>query len=90
MTEEGFKRAKELDRLINEAKDNKRGLENLVKRVEEIGITRFKGIQIKINESWCYTPEGSVDIFDFTDFLRKEIDCLDNIITVYKKEFDEL
>ena len=89
MTLDGFKRARELDRLINEAKDNKRSLENIVKRVEEIGITQFR-IQIKINESWCCTPEGSVDISDFTDFLRKEIDCLDNIITVYEKEFAEL
>lgn len=89
MTIEGFKRARELDRLINEAKDNKRSLENIVKRVEEIGIW-FTGISIKINEAYCYTPEGSVDVSDFTDFLRKEIDCLDNIITVYEKEFAEL
>ena len=90
MTLEGFKRARELDSLINKAKDNKRDLERIVSRLEEIGITQFKGIQIKINESWCYTPEGIVDIFDFTDFLRKEIDCLDNIIAVYEKEFTEL
>ena len=43
---------------INEAKDNKRSLENIVKRVEEIGIG-FTGISIKINEAYCYTPEGS-------------------------------
>ena len=90
MTFEGFERVRELDRLIREAKDNKRGLEDLAKRVGEVGETHFKGIAIKVNESWCYTPEGSVDIFDFTDFLRKEIDCLDNIIAVYKKEFSEL
>ena len=89
MTLEGFKRARELDRLINEAKDNKRSLENIVKRVEEIGIG-FKGISIKINEAYCYTPEGSVDISDFTDFLRQEVDCLENIIAVYEQEFAEL
>lgn len=43
MTLEGFKRARELDQLINKAKDNKRDLENLVKRVEEIGIVAVKG-----------------------------------------------
>lgn len=90
MTLKGFKRARELDRLINEAKDNKRSLENIAKRVEEVGVGCFKGIAIKINESWCYTPEGSVDISDFTDFLKKEVDCLENIITVYEQEFAEL
>jgi len=89
MTLEGFKRARELDRLINEAKDNKRSLENIVKRVEEIGIA-FTGISIKINEAYYCTPEGSVDISDFTDFLRKEVDYLENIIAVYEQEFAEL
>ena len=91
MTLEGFKRARELDRLINEAKDNKHSLENLATRIEAIGTTtQFKGVAIKINEAWCYTPEGSVDIFDFADFLRKETEQLDNLIAVYKKEFAEL
>ena len=91
MTIEGFKRARELDSLINKAKEDKYCLENLATRLEDIKTTQqFKGVAIKINEAWCYTPEGSVDIFDFTDFLRKEMDCLGNIITVYEKEFDEL
>jgi hypothetical protein len=58
---------------------------------EDIKTTQqFKGVAIKINEAWCYTPEGSVDIFDFADFLRKETEQLDNLIAVYKKEFAEL
>ncbi len=90
MTLEGFKRARELDSLINKAKEDKYCLENLANRIEEIEPTRFKGIAIKINEAWCYTPEGSVDIFNFADFLRKETENLDNLIAVYKKEFAEL
>ena len=91
MTIEGFKRARELDSLINKAKEDKYCLENLATRLEEIKTTQqFKGVAIKINEAWCYTPEGSVDIFDFADFLRKETEQLDNLIAVYKKEFAEL
>lgn len=90
MTLEGFKRARELDSLINKAKEDKYCLENLATRIEEIGTTQFKGVAIKINEAWCYTPEGSVDIFDFADFLRKETEQIDNLIAVYKKEFAEL
>jgi len=90
MTIEGFKRARELDSLINKAKEDKYHLENLATRLEAIEATQFKGVAIKINEAWCYTPEGSVDIFDFADFLRKETEQLDNLIAVYKKEFDEL
>lgn len=88
MTIDGFKRARELDSLINKAKEDKHCLENLATRLEEIGTTtRFKGLAIKINEAWCYTPEGSVNISDFADFLRKETEQLDNLIAVYKKEF---
>ncbi len=90
MTLEGFKRARELDSLINKAKEDKYCLENLATRIETFEPTQFKGVAIKINEAWCYTPEGSVDISDFADFLRKETEQLDNLIAVYKKEFDEL
>ena len=51
MTIEGFKRARELDSLINKAKEDKYCLENLATRIEEIKTTQqFKGVAIKITK----------------------------------------
>ena len=92
MTIEGFKRARELDSLINKARGDKYCLENLATRIEELSKnnSQFSSVNIQISEKWMNTPTAYVDVNRLLEFLTNEIKMLNDKIASYYKEFEGL
>lgn len=89
MTNESFKRAKELSEQCASLEKKTDRIRSLISRIEEIR-TESNVTPIQISEQFMYTPNATVETDALLEFLNGEIQKVNDKIVLCHKEFDEL
>ena len=90
MTREQFKAALEIERKIKEENDRKKLLEDLISRVYETTGETQNRIRIQLGEKWCCTPQAEVFFDSFIQYLKSEIELIEDLIDKYNKQYEEI
>lgn len=90
MTTSQLKEANDLVCKINEKKQQKENIKDLIRRMERITGPYAKYVAIKLGEDYIHTPIANVGIDDFRDFISTQELLVDSHIKTLEKQLDEL
>lgn len=88
MTIDKYNEIKALLKNVEKKKSEKESIEKVLSRSNEI--SHSDTIGIRLEESWCYTPAGTINYDNLITFLNSEISRLDNEVEALMNEFDNI
>ncbi len=91
MTLKEYQDARFMREIIDKYYKSIRELDGIIDRLKRLGEdSGASSIHIKLNDSYVYTPEASIDYSDLLDFLISQRNKLEEKIKDTEKEFAEL
>ena len=90
MTVEQLEKANDLVKEITKEKNKKHDIEALSRRMKEITGPYAKTVNIKLGESWCYTPIAEVSIDEFRKFIDFQKVLIEEKILNLELQLEEL
>ena len=90
MTKDDWAEGKRILAKIDETTARKKGIESLIKRMNEITGKYEREVEIQLAEQYMHTPKAKVSLSMFSVFLLSQIETVESEIESLWKEFEEI